>query len=369
MKIIHCADLHLDARMTSILPSEQARLRKRELVQSFLKMIEYAKNNDVESIIIAGDMFDTNNILVMTRNLVWGAILDNPSIDFYYLSGNHDIDNFLSGAEAIPDNLHLFNETWTKYILNETRAGNVVLYGAELTKDNTNELCLSLQPNSADFNIVTLHGQVVGANVKDKAELINIKALKGKSIDYIALGHVHSFKEEEVDGRCTYCYPGCLEGRGFDECGEHGFVLLDIDENSNTYTRTFITNAQRMLFEEEVDVTDVSGTHEVTDILRNFLDNVSIDSKHLVKIVLTGAIDVKTEINTDMIVETLGDRFFFLKIKDETKLKLDTESFVNDASLRGEFIRTVEADDSLSDDDKKAIIRIGLQGFAGEEFE
>ena len=53
-----------------------------------------------------------------------------------------------------------------------------------------------------------------------------------KNIDYLALGHIHKYKQAELDQRGVYCYSGCLEGRGFDECGEKGFVLLDIDEES-----------------------------------------------------------------------------------------------------------------------------------------
>ena len=55
MKIIHCADLHLDSKMTSNLSKEQAKERKMEILRTYSRMIEYAKNNDVKAIIIAGD--------------------------------------------------------------------------------------------------------------------------------------------------------------------------------------------------------------------------------------------------------------------------------------------------------------------------
>ena len=62
MKIIHCADLHLDSKMTSNLSKEQAKERKMEILRTYSRMIEYAKNNDVKAIIIAGDLFDTRNV-------------------------------------------------------------------------------------------------------------------------------------------------------------------------------------------------------------------------------------------------------------------------------------------------------------------
>ena len=59
MKIIHCADLHLDSKMTANLSKDQARERKREILRTFTRMVEYASKNDVRVILIAGDLFDT----------------------------------------------------------------------------------------------------------------------------------------------------------------------------------------------------------------------------------------------------------------------------------------------------------------------
>ena len=87
MKIIHCADLHLDSKMTSNLSKEQAKERKMEILRTYSRMIEYAKNNDVKAIIIAGDLFDTRNVSATARNLVKDSITSNPDIDFYYLKG------------------------------------------------------------------------------------------------------------------------------------------------------------------------------------------------------------------------------------------------------------------------------------------
>ena len=48
-------------------------------------------------------------------------------------------------------------------------------------------------------------------------------------------------------------------------------------------------------------------------------------------------------------------------------MKIDVESYMLDVSLKGEYVRQVMADDSLSEEDKKIIIRYGLQAIAGEE--
>ena len=94
MKIIHCADLHLDSKMTANLTKEKAKERKMEILRTFSRMVEYAVKNGVSVIIIAGDLFDTRNVSATVRNYVRDVIVNHPDIDFLYLKGNHDNDNF-----------------------------------------------------------------------------------------------------------------------------------------------------------------------------------------------------------------------------------------------------------------------------------
>ena len=59
MKLIHCADLHLDSPMESNLSSEQARERKNEILSTFAKIVRLADEGGVSAILISGDLFDT----------------------------------------------------------------------------------------------------------------------------------------------------------------------------------------------------------------------------------------------------------------------------------------------------------------------
>ena len=112
MKIIHCADLHLDSKLTSNLSKEQVRERKNEILRTFTRMVDYAENNEVRAILIAGDLFDTRTISATARNLVRDTIIAHPAIDFFYLKGNHERDGFVSKLEEIPENLKLFTDSW-----------------------------------------------------------------------------------------------------------------------------------------------------------------------------------------------------------------------------------------------------------------
>lgn len=364
MKMIHCADLHLDSNMESNLGKDKAKERKAELLYTFERMIDYAVDNDVQAILIAGDMFDTKTISAIARNTVLKAITGNPDIRFYYLKGNHDRDNFLTGLDELPDNLKLFNDTWTSY---EEADSKIVITGVELSADNSMSIYNSLVLDSNKFNIVMLHGQETEAGPRDKAEMVNLKALRNRGIDYLALGHVHFYKMESLDPRATYCYPGCLEGRGFDECGEHGFVLLEIDEATGQCSKDFVPFAKRRLYEILVDVSDCPTTADMTKKAQDCAADAGCNTDSLIKLVLKGTVDVESDKDVDYLLTSFKDTYYFAKCYDETTLKIDIDDYMLDMSLKGEYVRQVMDDAALSDADKTKVIRYGLQLLAGEK--
>ena len=152
--------------------------------------------------------------------------------------------------ENLPNLKRFSKEQWTSYSY-----GNVTIYGHEFGKNIPVSVYRELALDVNRINIVVLHGQVAEYRAKDGAPVISLPKFENQNIDYIALGHIHDYKMEKLDRRCVWCYPGCLEGRGFDECGEKGFVLLDAHEDK--LDAQFIPIAKRVI--HEVPVT-LSGT-------------------------------------------------------------------------------------------------------------
>lgn len=365
MRIIHCADLHLDSKMSANLSREKARERQAELLHTFERMMNYAVEQQVDAVLIAGDLYDTKKISAAARNTVREAILRNPRIDFYYLKGNHDAESFLSALEEMPANLKLFDKNWRSYPAGEE--GGIVISGVELCRENAAFIYNQLVLEPEKFNIVMLHGQETERAAGDGTEVIALRSLRNKGIDYLALGHIHSYKCGELDARGRYCYCGCLEGRGFDECGEHGFVLLDIDEKSRTFKQEFIPFARRKLYTLEADITGSMTTADVAKQIGAVLDGAEADAESLVKLVLTGRVDVECEKNPELLTKQFEDRYYFFKLEDESCLEVDYSAFALDESLKGEFVRTVMAAEDLQEEEKAEIIRYGIQALAGEE--
>lgn len=373
-RFIHCADLHLDSRMESHLSPYQAQNRRKELLQTFSRMVSYAQHHQICGILISGDLFDTAQFSSLTVSTLLHYIEEHPQIDFLYLPGNHDINGtaFFSCHTNWPENLWILcsspgdSGSSHPHMITHKRYGIITITG--LTGSVSQLPFLS----DAQINLVMLHGQIsmYGNSVHaDNCLNYSLKDLSGRNIDYIAAGHIHQFQSGSIDSRGTYCYSGCLEGRGFDECGEKGFVLLDIAEDSLTGLSQvdfqFIPFAARQHFDLLLDVSGAADYHSIEQQVDKILSD--IESKHLVRLKLGGRISPDLNPHPDWLLQKYQDDFYFLQIEDCTHPAICYEDYRYDSSLKGEFIRLVLSDSDLPEEDKEKIIMEGLHALSGEE--
>lgn len=354
MKFIHCSDVHLDSKMESNLSYQQAQERNNEICATFAGMVSYAAENGVDAVILAGDLFDTDRIQAKTVDYILSVIAGAENVDFLYLRGNHDESHGAFSGRELPKNLKFFADSWTSF-----RYGNVAITGAELTEDNSTGIYDSLKLSPEDINIVTLHGQI---GTQRGFDLVSLPDLREKHIRYLALGHIHSYQCDKLDRDGEYCYCGCLEGRGFDECGEKGFVLVETRDGQLHHR--FVPFAKRALWDVPVDITDCRTVNELCSAMK--AQAGEIPAKDLVKFTLQGTYTLETQKDFPFLRQLLSPSYYFVKIKDESRLYMEKASYENDISLKGEFIRLVMASE-LEEEDREKIICAGIQALSGEE--
>lgn len=360
LRLIHCADMHLDAPLTGVLPAALATERRNELLLTFRRLLQYAEKQSVHAILIAGDLFDGALVSMSACRMVMDAVAACPQLSVYYLRGNHDAGDVFHKFRQLPPNLYFFSEHQCSYRLGE----RTVLTGIELKKGSEREQLESLMLDKAMINLVLLHGQPDVYDSKGDDARINLKLLQGRGIDYLALGHIHSFREGRLDERGRWCMPGALEGRGFDECGEHGFVLVELDEEGRRVAGRFVPFAGRRLHVCPVDVAGCESTYAMEQCCLSAL--VPYPASDLVRIVLKGALAPEAEKNMSLLQKLLQDEQYYLELRDETSLFIDPAMYANDATLKGEFIRRVLAC-RMPDKERDRIIACGLRVLAGEE--
>ena len=352
MKLIHTADLHLGSKMDTRFDKATADERKRELRNTFRRMVAYAAESGVSAILLCGDIFDSDRPYKKDKDFFFSVVQDTPGIDFLYLRGNHDTEGAM--PEEIPSNLKLFSDTWTYYAY-----GDVTVAGVEIGDKNraSYEAALSLEKDK--LNIAMLHGQV-GDGPAD----IRLKRLRDKNIDYLALGHVHKYMEGRLDERGDYVYCGCPEGRGFDEPGERGFVLLTAEKGKVAHT--FVPFAARTIHEERVDVSGCRNAYQAYTAVRR---GISFRKDDIYRILLTGEVDFDVDGLAADVEKQLEGSCCFCSVKDKTERTIDIAKFRGDLSVRGEFVRTVLAQADMREEEKMTAIRCGLRALENKEIE
>lgn len=373
-RFIHCADLHLDSRMESHLSPYQAQNRRKELLQTFSRMVSYADQHQICGILISGDLFDTAHVSSSAVSTFLHCIEDHPQIDFLFLPGNHDSGNriFFSSDTDCPDNLWIFQSSPTDS--GQAQPHTVVQknYGCITITGLTGPVSQLPALSDSRINLVMLHGQIDTYGISrnsDNCLHYSVKDLSGKHIDYVAAGHIHQHQSGQIDSRGIYCYSGCLEGRGFDECGEKGFVLLDIITDDTDRTShldfEFVPFASRQHLDFSADITGAADYQSIERMVDLILSD--IDSSHLVRLKLSGRISPDLNPHADWLLQKYEGDFYFLHIEDCTRPIIYYEDYRYDSSLKGEFIRLVLSDPDLKEEDKEKIILEGLHVLSGEE--
>ena len=350
MKIIHTADIHLGSRLTSIKDlklRDQLRVNARK---SFVDLVKFAENNKVDAILLSGDIFDKDSPSVSDKKVFYDTIKSYENITFFYLKGNHDL--MAIDDEELP-NLKTFKDEWTSFQFKD-----VVISGVELNNVNNKAIYQSLNLNKDDINIVLLHGAIEG---RKEGQSIDLNTLKNKNIDYLALGHIHQKSNGKLDERGQYVYPGCLIAHGYDEDGEVGFYLLDIDDKK--ITSQFIKWGENKFHNVDVDISDASTTNEIEKYIESKTDIYPNDS--FVHVNLVGIIDPNLIIDIELLKVHFENKFQEFVIKDRVKYKTIINENDNVYSFRKIFMDKVRETD-LDEETKNEIISLGLKAMKGE---
>ena len=88
MKFIHTADLQIGARFAQF--GEKADILRAARLSTLKRMLEIAREKDVDAVLIAGDMFESNQMANALVNEAFAALAACPEIPVVILPGNHD---------------------------------------------------------------------------------------------------------------------------------------------------------------------------------------------------------------------------------------------------------------------------------------
>lgn len=388
MRFVHCADVHIGMEFS--LNKLKSRQRKAEILQSFLRLIEYCRDEAVELLLIAGDLFDNENVEAAVVEQVKSALGSIPQTDVYIAPGNHDPYSLTSPYrdDGWSDNVVIFNGT-PKVIERPDKGYRIWGCGFESSFVMDRLLMGVRLPKDELVNIGILHGQLVGKSGRSEYNAITDSDIEKSGIDYLALGHVHKQTRVQRIGDTLYAYSGTIEGQGFDEDGIKGFYTGELSKlllARQELITEYVSPSMRRYYHVNVDVTGAAGRAEVADRICRAAQSVTKDDEfavlltgnrvedNLYKITLVGDIGEDAAVSVDELSAQLSGSFYYIKLKDNTRLVLDYEALAKENSLKGMYtarmLDTIRTQEQAGNEKGAQLYRkaleLGIRAFDGE---
>ena len=344
MKFVHIADLHFDIPFTTMSSKGLAEQRRLEQRNAFKRIIEYIKNNNIEFLFIAGDLYENEYIRLSTIDYINKLFEEIPNTKILISPGNHDpyINNSYYKQYKWSDNVYIFKN------LEKVEFNNINIYGYGFENFESEKITIPEQLDENKINILLMHADL---DANSTYNAISRKDLLNTKFDYIALGHIHKTGIYE-----KIVYPGSMISCGFDELGEHGMIVCEIDDNSKKNNIEFVKMDESEFVEKEINISECNSIEEVIENI----NNLEIDQQKYYKITVVGNNNFEININT-ILKNVEADNI--IKIKDCTKINYDLEKIAKENSLKGifvkELLKTINEDKSNLED-VMAAIEIGL---------
>ena len=355
VKILHAADFHLDSAFGA-LSEERARQRRQECRQLVGRLVDYANDHGADLMLLPGDLFDGQRVYAQTTEELaselgrfHGGVIIAP--------GNHDPYTHRSPYARVlwPENVHIFTENTLQKL--EFPQYGCAVYGGAFTGTEAGEP-EEFTAKDEGVKILVLHGDVGATGSRYRS--LTTAWLERTGVDYAALGHVHEHRGVQYAGATAYAYPGCPEGRGFDELGEKGFLFGTVDEGR--VDLQFVPFARRRYEIVTVDVTDADAAQTAADALRGREEDIC-------RLVLQGEVDEAPDVQR--LTQQLAAFCWQLEVRNETRLRQDLWSGCGEDSLRGLFLANLREEYDRADEAGRAAIeqavRFGLAAMENRE--
>ena len=196
MRFIHLADVHLGAVPDRGCPWSSR--REEEIWETFRRVIAGIRENPVDLLFIAGDLFHRQPLLRELKevNNLFSTI---PDTRVYLMAGNHDYikaDSFYRDFQW-EKNVTFFKNEQLTCVKDEKL--DVYVYGLSYEhQEIENPLYDSIHPAEGEgVHILLAHGGDA------KHIPMNIKSIAASGFDYIALGHIH--RPQSLSEKVRYC--------------------------------------------------------------------------------------------------------------------------------------------------------------------
>jgi exonuclease SbcD len=337
-RILHLADLHLGDGHDYLGPASAERRREADGLLARITEEVLSPASSVGGVVIAGDLFEVHDPPAPLVDSVLRDLhrLNQAGIRILTVPGNHDEYSYPTCV------YRRFASQWPDTLVTRPTPGRVAswelsgiavdLYSMAFTAGRSRppydrfEVTDGSQPqgHAPARRIAVLHGSL-DVDWGDRSIPLHSEALGETGFDYVALGHIHRPMERRL-GRGWICYPGRIEGGGFDDPGGADLVTIDLAREEAAPLHAPCASAR---IEEEWNL---SGLHQEGDLDARMED--AADPARILRLRFTGLPGFALQVEKTR--EKWGPRFRYLEIvSEEGRMPAPLESLAQEKTVRG----------------------------------
>lgn len=369
-RFIHSSDWQLG--MTRAFLSEEAGARfSQGRINAISTLGELASKHDAQFIIVAGDVFESNQLSRQTLLRTLDALKSLP-VPIFLLPGNHDpldASSIFSTKEFREAGEHIVVIRDMQPIPVPGATGVEVVGAPWRTKHPSSDLCRdmadSLDAAEGVIRIAVAHGQVDTLSPDtSRPEIIDLAtaetAIAERKFHYLALGDRHSVTE--VGGTGQIWYSGAPVATAFDEVDPNKALLVEIVPDGKCSVEPLEVGAWSFIAEART----MDGPADV-ESFSSWLNDLPNKECTAIKVAFQGSINLATAATLDEVMDSRQDLFASLRRRARTMdLAVVPDELDQDSvSLSGyakatwdELLASAQANDAAAQDALRLFYRL-----------
>ncbi|MDM7998894.1 MAG: DNA repair exonuclease [Dehalococcoidia bacterium] len=339
IRILHTADVHIGREFPAL--RDKGPEYRRRLLATFERIIDLAILQDVQLLLIAGDLFDSNAVMGSPVRAVLASFekLHKAGIRVCLLPGMNDpyTEDSIYRFMHLPANVTVLTPQEPSHTYADL---DTTVYGracqSELSGTSAFE-GLRLRTSSR-FHIGLAHCLLRSDGVNDKVTMfIDSREIAASRLDYLALGHWHTFRDcSEAATKAFYC--GSPEPLDMNQKGTGSVALVTIHDKKRVDVQQIGIGSH--LFDEMTVNLDLFGS--VEEIAR--MISAEADPNLILQVTLQGTHRTGHAIEIQELEKELQEQFFCLRILDQSSGGPgDVATAGHPPGIIGAFTKAIEA--------------------------
>ena len=362
MKLVLFSDLHLDASFRrSRLSGDAARRRREALRETLNRIVELAVNVKADALLCGGDLYEGERLLPETTRFLRATFDTAERLPVFIAPGNHDWYGPRSeyGRCSWPANVTVFKSSTLEPV---TLTDGLTMWGAaHCVPAGTPNFLDDFSVDRGGLHLALFHGSEVSGlpqEGREKAPHAPFSAadIVRAGIHHAFLGHYHRPHDAE-----RYTYPGNPDPLAFGERGDRGPVVISVQPDGRISRER---HSVAVTESHDVEV-DVSGCRSRRDILAAIETRAQAFSG-MARFTLAGELADDIDLRFDDVATVTPNLDAATVRIGAVHTAYDSNAFVCESSVRGEFVRQVLQAD-IAEDERRRVLVTGLRALEGRD--